>query len=151
MAGSTVHVSLKLMHCFAAKFMSDNRITLVCNADDELTDSALKSLFWIHIRTQNVCPFLKSFYTSPILQSEDMKIGNMTSSSGILFISLGILMSMLIIGTVLATHNSASATTRTPIKPPPVNDPGNNNITRTQTIGSGTQSGGSSGSGTLQR
>jgi hypothetical protein len=59
-------------------------------------------------------------------------------------------MSILIIGTVITTHNSASAATRV-IKPPVVRDEGNNNITRTQTIGSGTLSGGSSGSGTLQK
>jgi hypothetical protein len=80
-----------------------------------------------------------------------MKIGNVTFRSGTLLISLGIIMSLLIIGTVITTLNSASASTKV-IKPPVVRDEGNNNITRTQVIGSGTLSGVSSGtSGTLQR
>lgn len=82
-----------------------------------------------------------------------MKIRNMPVSSGTLFISLSVLMSMLIIGTVLVSLNSASAVVRGGgvIRPPPVNDPGSNNITRTQALGSGTLSGGSSGSVTLQK
>ena len=53
-----------------------------------------------------------------------MKIGNITFGSGTLFISLGILTGLLIIGTVIITLNSASALTRvSDIKPPVVRDP----------------------------
>ena len=53
-----------------------------------------------------------------------MKIGNITFGSGTLFISLGILMGLLIIGTVITSINSASAIIRKIGDPrPDVKDP----------------------------